>query len=137
MDIVKPSLRAIFAAYICAQRTALGLTRREVARRLELDPSYIAKIERAEVNLSLKTMDKLRCELLTTVPAPVPYQKKLAERVYQRRFRIYSQEGLAEKSGLSIAYIGRLERGEANTSIDQVEQLSRALYIDGQELLSD
>src|SRR5471032_2835098 len=137
MNMVKPNLRVIFAAHIRNQRVALGLTQQEVARRLKMDRSYMAKIERAEVNFSLKTMDKLRSELLVTVPEPKAYQKTLAERVFRLRSSMYSQGGLSEKAGLSIAFIGRLERGESNTSIDQIESLSRALYIDGQELLSD
>ncbi len=47
-----------------------------------------------------------------------------------------SQEKLAELAGLHRTYIGSVERGERNISIDNVEALARALEINVPDLLS-
>jgi transcriptional regulator with XRE-family HTH domain len=38
-----------------------------------------------------------------------------------------SQEQLAEKAGLHSTYIGQLERGEKNATLESVEKVARAL----------
>ena len=40
-----------------------------------------------------------------------------------------SQEELAEKAGLHNTYIGQLERGEKNATLESIEKVSRALEI--------
>lgn len=44
-----------------------------------------------------------------------------------RRSREMTQERLAELSGLSLQYIGEIERGRRNPSLTSIEQLSAAL----------
>ncbi len=46
-----------------------------------------------------------------------------------------SQEELADLSGLHRTYVGSVERGERNISIDNMERLASALNIDIKELL--
>jgi transcriptional regulator with XRE-family HTH domain len=46
-----PPLRAV--------RTARGLSLREVARRAELDPAHLSRVERGLVRPSLRTLAKL------------------------------------------------------------------------------
>lgn len=53
-----------------------------------------------------------------------------------RRARDITQEKLADLSGLSLQYIGEIERGRRNPSLTSIEQLSRALDIPMAELFS-
>ena len=46
-----------------------------------------------------------------------------------------SQEALADLAGLHRTYVGAVERGERNISIDNVERLANALECDVKELL--
>lgn len=46
-----------------------------------------------------------------------------------------SQEDLAEKAGLHRTYIGSVERGERNVSIDNMERLAAAVDSTIQQLL--
>ena len=54
-----------------------------------------------------------------------------------RKRRNLSQEELAALSGLHRTYVGSVERGERNISIDNMECLADALNIKIEELLSD
>ena len=47
-----------------------------------------------------------------------------------------SQEGLADKANLDRAFVGTLERGQRNISIDNVELLAQAVGIPAHELLN-
>lgn len=46
-----------------------------------------------------------------------------------------SQEVLAEKAGLHRTYIGQVERGERNISIDNMERLAEAVGMELWEML--
>ena len=54
----------------------------------------------------------------------------------QRRDRGISQETLADLAGLHRTYVGSIERGERNVSIDNIERLAAALQMDVIDLLS-
>jgi transcriptional regulator with XRE-family HTH domain len=46
-----------------------------------------------------------------------------------------SQEALADIAGLHRTYVGSVERGERNVSIDNVDRLARALGLEPADLL--
>ncbi len=55
-----------------------------------------------------------------------------------RRFRKkaeWSQEELAEACGLHRTYIGAVERGERNISLENIVEIARALGLNAAELL--
>jgi transcriptional regulator with XRE-family HTH domain len=53
----------------------------------------------------------------------------------QRTKQEISQEELAHRSGLHRTYVGSVERGERNISIDNMERLANALSVDLVSLL--
>jgi transcriptional regulator with XRE-family HTH domain len=46
-----------------------------------------------------------------------------------------SQEALADESGIHRTYIGSVERGERNISLDNILAIARALKVSPSELL--
>lgn len=59
-----------------------------------------------------------------------------ASRIRAERLRLgFSQEDLAERTGLHRTYIGSIERGERNVSIDNIEKIARSLGLRAADLL--
>jgi len=58
-------------------------------------------------------------------------QSRLGARVRDwRQQRGWTQEALGERSGLSYKFIGEIERGVGNPTIDSIDQIARAFGID-------
>ena len=56
--------------------------------------------------------------------------KTIGDRLRTYRNRVgLSQEELAEKAGVHPTYIGQLERGEKNATLESVEKVARALNL--------
>jgi transcriptional regulator with XRE-family HTH domain len=53
----------------------------------------------------------------------------------ERKSRGLSQRQLATLAGLDRTYVGSVERGERNVSIDNIERLAEALQIEPADLL--
>jgi transcriptional regulator with XRE-family HTH domain len=62
--------------------------------------------------------------------------KKVGENIRKiRKEKGYSQEGLAFSAKLDRSYVGRIERGETNITIDILYQLAEAMECDAKVLL--
>ncbi len=65
-----------------------------------------------------------------------PLQQAFGDRVRARRLELLlSQEKLAEVCGIDRSYIGSLERGGRNVSLNNIMRLARALQMDAGDLL--
>jgi transcriptional regulator with XRE-family HTH domain len=67
---------------------------------------------------------------------PTPLQKAFGDRVRQRRVELgLSQERLAESAGIDRSYIGSVEGGRRNISLNNLARLARALDLDCADLV--
>lgn len=63
-------------------------------------------------------------------------QRLFGDRVRQRRAQLnMSQENLAHRSGLNRSYIGSLEAGQRNPSLENICRLAKALKLDAADLV--
>jgi transcriptional regulator with XRE-family HTH domain len=61
---------------------------------------------------------------------------KLGNKIRELRvIKGYSQEGIADASGMGRTYMGRVERGEQNISIQNLIQIAFALNVEVSELI--
>ena len=62
-------------------------------------------------------------------------QTRLGTRVRDLRTRrAWTQEALGERAGLSYKFIGEIERGSGNPTVDSIAQIARAFGVDVGEL---
>lgn len=63
-------------------------------------------------------------------------RRRLARKLRLLRFiKSWSQEQLAQASGLDRSYVSSIERAERNVSLDNIEKLADAFHITPDELL--
>lgn len=83
------------------------------------------------------------CRLIVSVGAQCIFMTTTARQVLARNIRKlrkergWSQEMLAEKSGLHRTYVGDIERLERNVSVDNIEKLAKAFTIPVKDLFID
>jgi len=66
----------------------------------------------------------------------ISLRKSFATNLRRERLSLgLSQEDLAHMAGLHRTYVGLVERGECNISIDNIERLARALGVEATELM--
>lgn len=65
-------------------------------------------------------------------------QHRVGHHLRQHRLRVgVSQEQFAERLGVHRTYLGALERGERNLSLQSVERLAEQLAVDPLDLLRE
>jgi ribosome-binding protein aMBF1 (putative translation factor) len=75
------------------------------------------------------------------VSRPMPTKKKTLRMHFSARLRAareargITQEAMALEAELHRTYVGQVERGERNVSIDNIEKLARAIGVDPEELM--
>lgn len=61
---------------------------------------------------------------------------RVASTVRRLRLKLgLSQEGFADRCGLHRTYVGAIERGERNVTLETLQKLAEALGVDGADLL--
>jgi transcriptional regulator with XRE-family HTH domain len=72
-----------------------------------------------------------------SIPRPI-YRRKLGDAIrHRRKARKLSQEKLAERADVHRNYIGLIERGEQNITIESLVKLAKALKCKVMDLVVD
>ena len=136
MKPLPQNLRIEFSAFIRMAREAQGLTIKEMATQMGIHRARLSQLERAVHNVTFDTMDALVAHLVPYPGSITKYSSRVAHRVSTLRSGRFSQEKLSEVAGLSVNFVNTLERGNANSSIDQIEALALALGVQGLDLIA-
>ncbi|HDZ38434.1 MAG TPA: XRE family transcriptional regulator [Marinobacter sp.] len=54
-----------------------------------------------------------------------------------RKAKGFSQEGLAHEAGIDRSYVGKIERGEVNVTIERIYQFANCLECSPKDLVLD
>ena len=90
----------------------------------------------------LKSVDQrsraLRRSAVVLRPKDISTRERFAANLRRRRKAMgLSQEAVGELSGLHPTYVGSVERGERNVSVDNMERLAHALGVQVIDLLAE
>ena len=81
--------------------------------------------------------DKLSLTTDEEVESHMPYEE-LGKRIRQQRILAQmTQEKLAERAGISLSFLGHIERGTRKASLDTLVKLCNALKVSPRVLLQD
>ena len=70
------------------------------------------------------------------MPSIAQHRRIVGENIRLQRKRVdFSQEKLAEKADLHPVYVGNVERGEENISLDSLARIAKALKVSLRDLV--
>lgn len=133
------NLRLSCAFDLKALRKDVGLTQAQLAQLLGMHKNYVSQVERGTYNISIDTYERFYLTLCAH-PVETDSHRSLRIKVGEqlralRRNRGCSQVQLGMFAGFSQLFMGRVERGEVATSMDQLEKICKLLKVDGRALL--
>jgi transcriptional regulator with XRE-family HTH domain len=125
-------------------RRKRNLSLQELARRAGLSVSYLSEIERGKKQPSLETIDKLATALNISregffehPDAPEPRTVALGDKIsLLRREKKMTLAQLAEKAGISSAYLCHIETGRAMPSLSTLKSIAAALGVCTDDLMT-
>jgi transcriptional regulator with XRE-family HTH domain len=145
---ISPS-RGQLAKNLVALRAQGNWSTRALAEQAHVDRRMIQRLERGELNVSLGTVDKLARALGVSTGSllgarPVARQETdnlvealLARNLVSARTRLtLTQEMLSQRSGVSRAVLGHIERQARNPSLATLERLAKALALSLEALMT-
>ncbi|WP_373992104.1 helix-turn-helix domain-containing protein [Duganella sp. BuS-21] len=117
-------------------RAAQDISQIKLAELTGFLRQYVSQAESGKVNLSVDTLERFFQHLLPADVTSVPIRLRLSGNVRSARASLgWSQEHLAGMAGVSLGYVGSLERGQVNASLSKIEALAGALKVEAQWLL--
>jgi len=116
---------------IRVRRQELGLTITELSKRVGLSVTYLSDIERNVTQPSVEALRAIASGLELPVALLIQHgQNSLGRKLLEVRKELgLTQRELAARAGVSVAFIGQLEKGKVKPSLKSVEKLAEALGI--------
>lgn len=126
---------------IRALRGERGYTLQELARRANLSLSYLSEIERGSKQPSLRAIEKIARALNVSRSRLVQEDPPAAGLLLGERLRLIrcnkklSVHELAARAGISVSYLGEIERGAVYPSLNTLKRLAEELGVPVNALL--
>ncbi|MDI3481581.1 MAG: hypothetical protein PWQ97_1236 [Tepidanaerobacteraceae bacterium] len=125
-------------------RKKRNMSLQELARRSDLSVSYLSEIERGKKEPALETIEKLAAALNVSKESFFPQADTIAstptvlgEKIaLLRQKKGISQSELAERAGISAAYICHIEKGKVVPAVSTLRAIARALDVCTDDIIS-
>lgn len=132
----KKSLLVFYGMRLRELRAAQDISQLKVAELTGFLRQYVSQAESGKINLSVDNLERFFEHLLPADVTAVPIRMRLSNNILSSRASLdWSQEHLAGIAGVSLGYVGSLERGLVNASLSKIEALAGALQVEAQWLL--